>query len=83
MIEIFCRIHALGGCDVSEQFDRGWDAAVASREDVLTELTGLSYDDLEETRMDNGNTEEKLTLGSLFDGSGSFPLDDLLAGILN
>ena len=57
-------------------------AAVASCEDVLTELTGISYDDLKETRMNNGNTEEKLTLGSLFDGSGSFPLDGLLAGIV-
>ena len=82
VIEIFRRIHDLGGYDASEQFDRGWDAAVASCEDVLTELTGLSYDDLEETRMDNGNTEEKLTLGSLFNGSGNFPLDGLLAGIV-
>ena len=48
MIEIFRRIHALGGCDASERFDRGWDAAVAACEDVLTELTGVSYDDLEE-----------------------------------
>jgi len=48
MIEIFRRIHALGGCDASEQFDRGWDAAVASCEDVLTELTGVSYDGLED-----------------------------------
>ena len=46
MIEVFRRIHALGGCDVSEQFDRGWDAAVASCEDVLTELMGISYDGL-------------------------------------
>ena len=48
LIEIFRRIHALGGCDASEQFDRGWDAAVASCEDVLTGLTGISYDDLED-----------------------------------
>ena len=48
MTEIFRRIHALGGCDALEQFDRGWDAAVASCEDVLTELTGISYGDLEE-----------------------------------
>lgn len=26
VIEIFRRIHALGGYDASEQFDRGWDA---------------------------------------------------------
>ena len=32
-------------------------------------------------RMDNWNTEKKLTLGSLFDGSGGFPLAGLLAGI--
>ena len=32
-------------------------------------------------RMDNRNTEKKLTLGSLFDGSGGFPLAGLLAGI--
>ena len=31
--------------------------------------------------MDNRNTEKKLTLGSLFDGSGGFPLAGLLAGI--
>ncbi len=31
--------------------------------------------------MDNENTEKKLTLGSLFDGSGGFPLAGLLAGI--
>ena len=31
--------------------------------------------------MDNGNAEKKLTLGSLFDGSGGFPLAGLLAGI--
>ena len=31
--------------------------------------------------MDNVNTEKKLTLGSLFDGSGGFPLAGLLAGI--
>ncbi len=31
--------------------------------------------------MDNGNTEKKLTLGSLFDGSGGFPLGGLLVGI--
>ena len=31
--------------------------------------------------MDNWNTEKKLTLGSLFDGSGGFPLGGLLAGI--
>ena len=32
-------------------------------------------------RMDNRNAEKKLTLGSLFDGSGGFPLAGLLAGI--
>ena len=32
-------------------------------------------------RMDNANTETKLTLGSLFDGSGGFPLAGLLAGV--
>ena len=48
MIEIFRRIHALGGCDASGQFNRGWGAAVASCEDVLTELTGISYDGLED-----------------------------------
>lgn len=32
-------------------------------------------------RMDNRNTEKKLTLGSLFDGSGGFPLAGLLAGV--
>ena len=37
---------------------------------------------IEEMRMDNGNTEEKLTLGSLFDGFGSFLLDGLLVGIV-
>ena len=31
--------------------------------------------------MDNANIETKLTLGSLFDGSGGFPLAGLLAGI--
>ena len=31
--------------------------------------------------MDNVNTEKKLTLGSLFDGSGGFPLAGLLAGV--
>ena len=31
--------------------------------------------------MDNANTETKLTLGSLFDGSGGFPLAGLLAGV--
>ncbi|MEY8236480.1 DNA cytosine methyltransferase [Lachnospiraceae bacterium 66-29] len=31
--------------------------------------------------MDNRNAEKKLTLGSLFDGSGGFPLAGLLAGI--
>ena len=46
-IEIFRRIHGLGGCDASESFSRGWDAAVASREDVLTELTGITCDDLD------------------------------------
>ena len=46
-IEIFRRIHGLGGCDASESFSRGWDAAVASCGDVLTELTGISYDDLD------------------------------------
>ena len=47
IIEIFRRIHGLGGCGVSEQFNRGWDAAVASCEDVITELSGISYDDLD------------------------------------
>ena len=46
-IEIFRRIHSLGGCDASESFSRGWDAAVASCEDVVTELTGISYDNLD------------------------------------
>lgn len=46
-IEIFRRIHGLGGCDASETFSRGWDAAVASCEDVLTELTGITCDDLD------------------------------------
>ena len=46
-IEIFRRIHGLGGCDASESFSRGWDAAVASCEDVLTELTGITRDDLD------------------------------------
>ena len=36
---------------------------------------------MEAVRMDNVNTEKKLTLGSLFDGSGGFPLAGLLAGI--
>ena len=47
LVEIFRRIHTLGGCDASESFSRGWDAAVASCEDVLTELTGISYDGLD------------------------------------
>lgn len=47
LVEIFRRIHGLGGCDASESFSRGWDAAVASCEDVITELTGISYDDLD------------------------------------
>lgn len=47
LVEIFRRIHGLGGCNASESFSRGWDAAVASCEDVLTELTGISYDDLD------------------------------------
>lgn len=47
LIEVFRRIHSLGGCDASESFSRGWDAAVASCEDVVTELTGISYDDLD------------------------------------
>ena len=46
-IEIFRRIHGLCGCDASESFSRGWDAAVASCEDVLTELTGITCDDLD------------------------------------
>ena len=46
-IEIFRRIHGLGGGDASESFSRGWDAAVASCEDVLTELTGITCDDLD------------------------------------
>ena len=46
-IEIFRRIHSLGGCDASESFSRRWDAAVASCEDVVTELTGISYDNLD------------------------------------
>ena len=48
LIELFRRIHALGGCDASESFDRGWDAAIASCEDVFTEATGIGIDDLEE-----------------------------------
>jgi hypothetical protein len=47
LIEVFRRIHSLGGCDASESFSRRWDAAVASCEDVVTELTGISYDDLD------------------------------------
>ena len=47
LIEVFRRIHSLGGYDASESFSRGWDAAVASCEDVITELTGISYDDLD------------------------------------
>ena len=47
LIEVFRRIHSLGGCDASESFSCGWDAAVASCEDVITELTGISYDDLD------------------------------------
>ena len=46
-IEIFRRIHGLGGCDASESFSRGWDAAVASCEDVITELAGITCDDLD------------------------------------
>ena len=30
----------------------------------------------------NGNTHKRLTLGSLFDGSGAFPLGGLIAGII-
>ena len=33
------------------------------------------------TPADNGNTERKLTLGSLFSGSGGFELAGMLAGI--
>ena len=47
LVEIFRRIHGLGGCDTSESFSRGWDAAVASCGDVVAELTGISYDDLD------------------------------------
>ena len=47
LVEVFRRIHNLGGCDASESFSRGWDAAVASCEDVLTELTGITCDDLD------------------------------------
>jgi len=36
---------------------------------------------MEAVRMENKNTEMKLTLGSLFDGYGGFPLGGLLAGI--
>ncbi len=48
LIEIFRRIHGLGGCDASEKFSREWDVAVASCEDVVTELTGISYDNIED-----------------------------------
>lgn len=47
LVEIFRRIHGLGGCNASESFSRGWDAAVASCEDVLTELAGITCDDLD------------------------------------
>ena len=47
LVEIFRRIHGLGGGDASESFSRGWDAAVASCEDVLTELTDITCDDLD------------------------------------
>ncbi len=47
LIEVFRRIHSLGGCDASESFSRGWDAAVASCEDVVTELAGITCDDLD------------------------------------
>ncbi len=47
LIEVFRRIHSLGGCDASESFSRGWDAAVASCEDVVTEPAGITCDDLD------------------------------------
>ena len=47
LIEVFRRIHSLGGCDASESFSRGWDAAAASCEDVVTELAGITCDDLD------------------------------------
>ena len=47
LVEIFRRIHGLGGGDASESFSRGWDAAVASCEDVITELAGITCDDLD------------------------------------
>ena len=47
LIEVSRRIHSLGGCDASESFSRGWDAAVASCEDVVTELAGITCDDLD------------------------------------
>ena len=47
LVEIFRRIHGLGGGDASESFSRGWDAAVASCEDVVTELAGITCDDLD------------------------------------
>ena len=47
LIEVFRRIHSLGGCDASESFSRGWDAPVASCEDVVTELAGITCDDLD------------------------------------
>ncbi len=47
LIEVFRRIHSLGGCDASESFSRGWDAAVDSCEDVVTELAGITCDDLD------------------------------------
>ena len=48
LVELFRRIHELGGCDVSEDFDHGWDAAIASCEDVFTEVTGIGMAELEE-----------------------------------
>lgn len=48
LVNIFRRIHELGGCDASESFSRGWDAAIASCEDVFTELAGIGIEDLED-----------------------------------
>lgn len=56
-LEILDAIHSIGGCDATEAYDRGWDAAVAACEEIVMNYTGLSYNDLEAYRMKKDDTE--------------------------
>lgn len=44
--EILLEIHNIGGCDATDDYSKGWDAAVTEAIKVVENITGINIEDV-------------------------------------